>query len=91
MASNHAHASVHGKGELTQAETATGASGALTGREALLASLGGDVLSSKIKALSTKWQHMLAEEKAAAKALNNREIGRRRKPIISAQMTWWRC
>ena len=63
MASDHAHASVQGKGELTQAETGFGASGALTGREALLANLGGDVLSSRIKALESQRQHVLAERK----------------------------
>lgn len=61
-------ASVQGKGELTEAETATGAWGALTIREALLTNMGGDVLSSKTKAMKLQRQriNMLAEKNVVA-------------------------
>ena len=71
MASSHAHASAQGTGELTQADNASAASGALTGRDALLANLGGDALSSTRQVLESQRQQVLPENKVVAKSADN--------------------
>ena len=63
--------SAQATGELTQAGHAAAASGALTSRDALLANLGSDVVSARIKTLKAQRQQMLAEKKVAGRALKN--------------------
>ena len=63
-----ASASAQATRGLTQADHAAAASGALTGRDALLANLGSDLVSAKIKTLKAQRQQMLAETQALARA-----------------------
>ena len=82
--------SAQATGELTQAGHVVAASGALTGRDALLANLGSDLVSAGIKTLNAQRQQPLAEKKAVARALkmrNARGIAWHEKPITSARMT----
>ena len=77
MAMLVASASAQGTGELTQADHATAASSALTGCGALLANLGLDLVSARIKAGKSQRQQMLAE-KVNARALPNAQRQRSR-------------
>ena len=70
--------SAQATGEPTQADHAAAASSALTGRDALLANLGSDVVSARIKTLKAQRQQMLAEKKAVARALKNAQRQRNR-------------
>ena len=70
--------SAQATGEPTQADHAAAASSALTGRDALLANLGSDVVSARIKTLKAQRQQMLAEKKAVARALTNAQRQRNR-------------
>ena len=70
--------SAQATGEPTQADNAAAASSALTGRDALLANLGSDVVSARIKTLKAQRQQMLAEKKAVARALTNAQRKRNR-------------
>ena len=63
--------SAQATGEPTQADHAAAASSALTGRDALLANLGSDVVSARIKTLKAQRQQMLAQKKAVARALTH--------------------
>ena len=70
--------SAQATGEPTQADHAAAASSALTGRDALLANLGSDVVSARIKTLKAQRQQMLVEKKAVARALQNAQRQRNR-------------
>ena len=77
----------------THADHDAAASSALTGRDALFANLGADMISGKIKALKDQRKQMLEEKKAVARALRIAQRQRmrlKRKPITSAQTTWSR-
>ena len=62
----------------THAEHDAAASSALTGRDALFANLGADMISGKIKALKDQRKQMLEEKKAVARALRNAQRQRMR-------------
>ena len=70
--------SAQAAGEPTQADHAVAASGALTGRDTLIANLGADVISARIKALKAQRQQMLDETRTVARALNNAQRQRNR-------------
>ena len=80
--------STQATGDPTQVDHAAAASSALTGRDALLANLGSDVVSARIKTKTAQRQQMLAEKKAVARALKNaqrqRNRLRRKAKILSA-------
>ena len=56
--------------EPTQAEHDAAASSALTGRDALVANLGADMISGRIKALKDQRKQQLEEKHAVARAQN---------------------
>ena len=64
--------------EPTQAEHDAAASSALTGRDALFANLGADMISGKIKELKDQRAQLLEEKKAVARALRNAQWQRMR-------------
>ena len=56
----------------THADHDVAASSALTGRDALFANLGADMVSGKIKALKDQQKQMLEKRKAVARVLKMR-------------------